>query len=110
MQRPLDIELILESFPDWKIKQWIPVAGDGCGNYYVLVPSSIGHAVGFVEAVSSSDGIQYLVASGFWKFLIFLLRRELGEKRWPFNKKFVVSIDSEILKAEAAPLPWELSQ
>lgn len=106
----LDIELNLESFPDWKIKQWIPVAGEECGNYYVLVPGSSSRAVGFVEAVSSPEEIQYLVASGFWKFLIFLLRREIGEKGWPFNEQFVISKDPAILKVDVAPLPWEPSQ
>ena len=29
----LDIEGYLSQFPDWKKREWIPVAGDGCGNH-----------------------------------------------------------------------------
>jgi hypothetical protein len=47
----LDIPAYLDLFPEWAGKSWLPVAGDGCGNYYVLLPSS---DVGFVDTISSS--------------------------------------------------------
>src|ERR1700689_4522542 len=46
-KRPaLDIEKILDIFPSWKARKWIPVAGDGCGNYYVM-PTKEDFGVGF---------------------------------------------------------------
>ena len=39
-QRPdcpfLDMPSVLALFPQWHDLGWLPVAGDGCGNYFVL--------------------------------------------------------------------------
>src|SRR5438105_1019599 len=35
-RRHLDMEAIIALFPSWKAHQWLPIAGDGCGNYYVI--------------------------------------------------------------------------
>jgi cell wall assembly regulator SMI1 len=51
----LDIPACLELFPEWADKGWLPVAGDGCGNYYVLLPSG---QVGFVDTISDSAAVQ----------------------------------------------------
>lgn len=41
-------------FPEWTLKGWLPVAGDGCGNYYVLLADG---SVGFVETASDPDAL-----------------------------------------------------
>jgi hypothetical protein len=51
----LDIPAYLGLFPEWADKRWLPVAGDGCGNYYVLLPSG---QVGFVDTISDSGAVQ----------------------------------------------------
>ena len=71
----------------WRDRGWLPVAGDGCGNQYVLV----------------SHGIAYVVASDLWTFLRFLLLRETGDGRWPFDRRAVIAADPEL-----AGLPIEL--
>lgn len=57
-QRPesdaLDIPTVLGWFPDWQEQGWLPIGGDGCGNYYVLTPEG---TVGFVETISDPGAI-----------------------------------------------------
>jgi hypothetical protein len=36
----LDMAGIRDLYPDWRTLGWLPVAGDGCGNYYVLAQGS----------------------------------------------------------------------
>jgi len=103
-----DIRAILGRYPEWKAEDWIPVAGDGCGNYYVLVATSEnGQPVCFIDTMSSSRDLAYVVASNFWQFLRFLLGKELGEKRWPFDQDFVTSQDPAIRTSTVATLPWD---
>jgi hypothetical protein len=49
-QRPddphVDLPSCLDLFPHWIENQWLPVAGDGCGNYYVLLADD---SVGFID-------------------------------------------------------------
>ena len=49
-QRPdrpyLDMVRIRDLFPEWRSLCWLPVADDGCGNYYVMVEDG---TVGFVQ-------------------------------------------------------------
>jgi hypothetical protein len=39
-ERFLDIVSVRERHPGWRRQGWIPVAGDGCGNYYVLTQAA----------------------------------------------------------------------
>lgn len=106
-RRDLDILGILQLYPEWSERHWIPVAGDGCGNYYVVIADDAqSSAVFFVEPTSSSKEPAFIVASDYFHFLSFLLRKELGEKQWPFNKDFVMANDPDIQLSARAPLPW----
>ncbi|MGZ4428829.1 MAG: SMI1/KNR4 family protein [Nocardioidaceae bacterium] len=51
----LDIPFYLSLFPEWKANRWLPIAGDGCGNYFVLLDSG---QVGFVDTMSDPDAIE----------------------------------------------------
>lgn len=51
----LDVPSCLQLFPEWVERDWIPVAGDGCGNYFVLLPSG---EVGFVDTMSDSTAVE----------------------------------------------------
>lgn len=56
---------------------WIPVAGDGCGNSYILDASRSyidSDAVFFVDTMESVDKVSYVAGSGLPYFLTFLLR------------------------------------
>ena len=51
----LDLPSVLADYPEWRAQDWLPVAGDGCGNYYVLLPSG---QVGFVDTMADPAVIQ----------------------------------------------------
>ena len=103
----LDLLIVLEQYPTWKANAWIPVAGDGCGNYYVMVLGQFGrHPICFVDTVAAPNELAYVVGSNLWKFLEFLLERELGRKGWPFSAEFVLERDPNLANIECAPLPW----
>lgn len=104
----LDASIVLQDFPVWSEKKWIPVAGDGSGNTYVLVADPqdpLFSSVGFIDTTGGDDKITYLVASDIWCFLQFLINKEKGEKGWPFQKEYVSTNDPGILKFERL-LPW----
>jgi hypothetical protein len=70
------------------------------------VNTNEGEAVYFIDAAANSEGLDYAVASNVWRFLWFLLEREMGKKDWPFSRDFVLSVDPDIVRCAAAPLPW----
>ncbi|MEU4219408.1 SMI1/KNR4 family protein [Actinoplanes sp. NPDC026623] len=66
----LDIAAHLDLHPQWRELGWLPVAGDGCGNHYVLVR---GGEVAFVESVSDPDSVASVAGASLWMFLRTLL-------------------------------------
>lgn len=106
----LDLQQVSDWFPAWRTKGWIPVAGDGNGNYYVLAPSGGRWPVCFVDVSTDSDVIAFVVASGLASFLIALLRKEAGlDSGWPFERAAVVAEDPGVEGFRGdLPLPWEV--
>jgi hypothetical protein len=106
----LNIEHILRIFPAWQERRWIPVAGDGCGNHYILDAGRrwlASSAIYFVDVMDDPNTPAYCVASDLPKFLTFLLEKEISGSGWPFDRDFVVARDAEILAiADPALLPW----
>ena len=103
----LDIEEVLRWYPRWRDNGWIPVAADGCGNYYVLNTKESGSAVYFVDTALDADHLAYVVGSNLWRFLWFILKAESGARDWPFSKEYVLSHDPDIARCASAPVPWE---
>lgn len=95
----LDIGEVLIRFPEWRDSGWLPIAGDGTGNHYV-VDTTREHleagGVYFVEATEESHELRYIVASRLVTFLEFLLLEDLGEDRWPFDEQFMRLKDPQI--------------
>jgi hypothetical protein len=60
----------LDMYPEWRSFGWLPVAGDGFGNCYVLAQDG---TIGFVEAVVDPDRIQRHVSSDLLSFMIDML-------------------------------------
>lgn len=94
----------------FKERLWLPLGTDGCGCDYVLALESEDkplRPVYFVDPYSSGlDTPTYAVASGFWPFLRFMFRHELGERGWPFDAAFVLASDPDLARVKGAPLPW----
>jgi cell wall assembly regulator SMI1 len=108
-RQDLDIEQILTLHPIWHEKGWIPIAGDGCGNYYVVASKGEfgkGEPVIFIDTMDDDAVPAYIVASEVWRFLRFLLKKELGESKWPYNRDEVAVADPDILSFEDVTLPW----
>ncbi len=112
----LDIERCFERYPQWKERAWIPVAGDGCGNSYVLATAQEfgpGWPVLFIETLPSPQEPACIVASDLWRFLVFLLEREFFREKgirdtpWPFDRTEVTRRDPEIESYKDVPMPWE---
>ena len=85
----LGIEFILGLRPEWRVKKWIPIAGDGCGNDYVMPTQQeygAGYPVVFFDSMASTDVPSYIAASGVGHFLLFLLERELGAARMALRR------------------------
>src|SRR2546430_2684767 len=63
LRRHFDIESFLSLFPSWKKRKWIPIAGDGCGNHYV-VPTEheygSGYPVLFIDTSCSANAPSYI--------------------------------------------------
>jgi hypothetical protein len=95
----------------WGARKWLPVAGDGCGNYYLLASANdfgAGFPVVFVEPTVDVSSPAYVAASGLWNFLDFMLSKELAKSGWPFGMAEVVARDPGILRVTGVPLPWEV--
>jgi hypothetical protein len=106
----VDVAATFALHPTWRAKGWLPVAGDGCGNCYVLLTTDpLTDFVGFIDTMADPDRIDYVVASNLWHFLFFLFRSELGEQSWPFDAHEVLAKDPGIAKAPATLLPWHSS-
>lgn len=136
----LDLEHTLASvsrlWPEWRVRRWIPVAGDGCGDYYVLDASAgkpwPSGAVFFVDH-EDFDRLAYVVASALPRFLCFLFDEELQARprrlepapsdgadwraelhaqiraeppSWPFHREYVLERDPDLASFPAALLPW----
>ncbi|MBM2622806.1 SMI1/KNR4 family protein [Actinoplanes sp. LDG1-06] len=69
-QDHLDIATYLTLYPRWRELSWLPVAGDGCGNYYVLVGSGpLAGKVAFVDTMSDPDSVEVIAGDSLWTFL-----------------------------------------
>lgn len=116
VRKHLSIEYIFEIYPEWHERAWIPISSDGCGNYYVLATVQEfgpGWPVLFIEPIQSAREPAYIVASGVWRFLVFLLEDELLHELdildtpWPFDRAEVTRRDPEIESFTGVSMPWD---
>jgi SMI1 / KNR4 family (SUKH-1) len=104
----MDIEAMYRRYPQWKVQGWIPIAGDGSGNYYATTGGkNAATPVFFIDTHDDPDEAAFIVASNVWIFLHFLFRRELGEKGWPFAADKVLAEDPAIEQYPNLTLPWD---
>jgi SMI1 / KNR4 family (SUKH-1) len=106
----LDIESRLHLHPEWLSLGWLPIAGDGCGSYYML---ELNHQHDHTSPVSFVDERDYhtalyCVASGYCSFIGLYLREEFGDDFWPFDKERILLEDPELAHIHWLPLPWDV--
>jgi hypothetical protein len=70
----LDIAHRLKGYrQEWGEAGWLPVASDGCGNNYVLLPDD---RVGFVDTAADPAAIAEVMADSLASFLLWYLPRK----------------------------------
>jgi hypothetical protein len=69
----IDVASRRDPYPEWAQLGWLPVAGDGCGNYYVLREDG---TVGFVDTMQDPGKIDRQTASDLLSFMIGLLAHD----------------------------------
>jgi hypothetical protein len=103
--------------PHWFLSRWVPVAGDGFGNTYLVDCSDLPTRgfIFFIDSFTDTSKVTYYVASDFWRFMYMMLLCESDnsdenndEDLWPFNETFVLSVDPRIALAPSALLPWNV--
>lgn len=99
-----DIAFVESLHPKWRSLGWVPVAGDGFGNHYVI-DMSAKQAIGFIESTSDDQTIVFYVASGLETFLTEWLLSDIERTGWPFDRAYVTRVDPRLL--DLSPLPWE---
>ncbi|MEU5529395.1 SMI1/KNR4 family protein [Micromonospora chersina] len=103
---PNDVAARREDNPSWREQGWLPVAGDGCGNTYVLsTRGPLTGSIGFIDS-SEPDEMAYVVASDLWRFLRFLFMAETGDRRWPFDQHSVLTADPALAALPGKLMPW----
>jgi len=99
----------LDGLDAWRQRNWIPVADDGCGNYYLLVRDEIADLfpVCFVEMLEDPFSLHYAASSGIHHFLWGFVSTSVG-RDWPFNRSEALALDPDLARVQVAPLPWTL--
>jgi len=106
----LNIESYLALFPSWTATKWIPVAGDGCGNYYIMPTQNeygVGNPIVFIDTSIACDKPTFIVASDIEHFIISIIENELGDSGWPFDEDTVRRSDPNIIQFHGLALPWD---
>jgi hypothetical protein len=106
----LGMEDYLSRFPHWKRRKWLPVAGDGCGNHYIIPTQNefgLGYPVVFVDVGRAADSPSYVVASDLEHFIVGTLQKEIGDTGWPFSRGKTLAFDPRLSDFRAIPFPWE---
>lgn len=69
----LDIGRVLDRYrEEWDPPAWLPVASDGCGNYYLLLADE---GVGFVDTMADPAVVSRVVEDSLVSFLLWYLPR-----------------------------------
>ena len=107
---PNDMGEVLTRYPHWLPDQWLPVAVDGSGNVYVVALDARhgrDHPVLFMDHEAGMKQPAFIVASSFRRFVPLFIRKEQQWMAWPFNQALTLSLDPELARCTAAPLPWD---
>ncbi|SRR5260370_15391812 len=105
----LSIRKHLNIYPEWRTKGWIPIASDGVGNYWVVIPQGPdGNPdwVAFIDIHEDPGSIDRYFASSVPRFIKFLLESELGERRWPTDRAYDLEHDQALIAAPEEKAPW----
>lgn len=112
-QRNDFLDIAGRMYDGWRERRWIPVAGDGCGDFYVLDASRTHLPTGGIFFIDQCDydALDYVVASTLGVFVRQLLlqdRQEITPDRWPFDQESALAADPRMAEVQPAQLlPWQ---
>ncbi len=91
---------------------WLEIAGDGCGNSYVLAAKGgfdLLEPIFFQQALfhRSEHKATFIAASNMLAFVAGLLLREMEVFHWPFDREKTLQLDPEIGIARGIQFPWD---
>lgn len=90
----------LARYPEWRSRGWIPIADDGCGDYFLLGQPFQGgpsDAVMFWDQATPAEaGIDYVISSDLWTFIVGVLELRGGPTNWPFNDTHLLEFDPQM--------------
>ncbi len=107
------IEEIYDLHPEWKQRGWIPLASDGCGNYYIMPTAQEfgrGWPVFLFDMAEAPEGSRYIVASNIWKFLLWYLEMSISDEYlsgWLFDRDQATQRDPDLETFEGLAMPWD---
>lgn len=107
----LSIRQYWDIFPEWKSMGWIPVAGNGLGDYWVAVPRGPDGDPDWVAFINTHEDpleVERFFASSVTRFVKFLLESELGERRWPADREYDLEHDPSLAATPEEKAPWSL--
>lgn len=114
------IEAIATMWNDagWLQRGWIPIANDGCGNFYVIAydHGTRDYAVAFIDTMENPQTLSYAVASSLLPFVAAFFLKDINleipaskQVIWPFDEYWVRENDPALFEVTVAALPWTLS-
>jgi hypothetical protein len=94
--------------PEWVGQGWVPIAGDWCGNYYVVDTKQPSEPVYFIDSFEDVGVPTYVAASSLKRFVELFSKHDQGKLsfHWPFAKSESLALDPELEKIDAT-MPWD---
>lgn len=93
-----------------KPRSWLPIADDGCGDFYCLICPPDPRAIAPVVFLDHEDGTTYLCGSSFFKFLEITLvhePRDAGEDSPIFDERMFFAIDPDAANIRQYGYGWD---
>jgi hypothetical protein len=98
-------ESIVKHMEGWLERRWLPIASDGCGDYFLLIEHSPGRRiVVFWDQSNDYDEYDYVYASNLWHFLAGALSKPRG--KWPFKEKSTLAFDPGMGDLKGVRFGW----
>jgi hypothetical protein len=103
---PAIVEGVRKWMEDWLERRWLPIAGDGCGDYILLVEHSPGRRiVVFWDQSNGYDEYDYVYASNLWHFLAGALKEP--HEDWPFKREATLAFDPGMGELKGVRFGWD---
>lgn len=78
----VDLPSYIDLFPQWAERGWLPVAGDGCGNYYVLLADD---SVGFIDPMTVPNALDERTHADLFEFVEAILASDQADHFGPIT-------------------------